>query len=231
MPFDPQASSQPYEQQGAVNEILALHCEASGAKINVMQPSTKSSVTPIIAFHSTIMMNWVSYDGITCCYPLLTFQLQGLSNVLPMFKTAKKALALEKYKDRGYQLYESCTQLSYHTIRACEEEQPRNIRTPNGMYLGTNACNPYCKCRVRKVNDGKEMSMSFYPGTVVEDHKYCVAWRLARVLEGTEADCLKCQYPRSPRVLKRKGWISVDRLMIYQESPKNIAMASGTQAV
>ncbi|KAH6888878.1 hypothetical protein BKA70DRAFT_886565 [Coprinopsis sp. MPI-PUGE-AT-0042] len=226
IPVDPNSQFKPYERQGAVQQILALHHNKTGRKVNVMQSSTESSVAPIVAFHSTVVMNWISYDGVTCLYPALTLKRKGISNVLPSFKTAKKQAALRKYEDRGYTIYDSCTQLNHHTVRACEEERPRTVRTPDGIFLHTNAMNPYCKRRVREADDGEELSMAFYPDEEVKRHKHCVVWALARVREGGEAERLLRRYPNLLRALEIKGWVKIGNRTIFQDRPEQVLMAT-----
>ncbi|KAH6876481.1 hypothetical protein BKA70DRAFT_1128323 [Coprinopsis sp. MPI-PUGE-AT-0042] len=74
--------------------------------------STRSALVPIIAFHSTPVMNFVAYFGIVSLYGKLTSRGVGWINRYPKSADGKDLWYhkndnawLEKYKKRGYSLW------------------------------------------------------------------------------------------------------------------------------
>ncbi|KAH6876921.1 hypothetical protein BKA70DRAFT_1025738, partial [Coprinopsis sp. MPI-PUGE-AT-0042] len=60
-----------------IEQIYLLVHQGMGKKINVITSFLSSALIPILLFHSTLLMNWISHDGITCLYPELTLRRRG----------------------------------------------------------------------------------------------------------------------------------------------------------
>ncbi|KAH6874124.1 hypothetical protein BKA70DRAFT_1240661 [Coprinopsis sp. MPI-PUGE-AT-0042] len=86
----------------AIEQIYLLIHPGTGKKINVICSFLSSALIPILLFHSTLLMNWISQDGIACLYPGLTLRKRGLQNEFPARSKTKEALL--KYRERGFQI-------------------------------------------------------------------------------------------------------------------------------
>ncbi|KAH6888901.1 hypothetical protein BKA70DRAFT_1235243 [Coprinopsis sp. MPI-PUGE-AT-0042] len=201
-----------------ISSIYTLYHLDKETKINVIQSTCGSSAAPILEFHSTVVMNWIAWDGVVCLYPQLTLDKKGtdpiypvygthahgiigLGAIVPPYCTPKAIKAMQKYVDRGFTIYDSCTELDFHTPQDCYEERGRTIYMPRGCTLQSNALNPYCQRRVREVNDTFQTSMSFAPFGSVSKHSHSVRWRLSYLTNEAQEDLLlACQM----------GWVEVD---------------------
>ncbi|KAH6890746.1 hypothetical protein BKA70DRAFT_1234458 [Coprinopsis sp. MPI-PUGE-AT-0042] len=83
-----------------------------GREINVIVSSTRSALVPIVAFHSTPVMNFIAYFGIVSLYGNLTSRGVGWINRYPksadgkhLWYHKKDSIWLEKYQQRGYTLW------------------------------------------------------------------------------------------------------------------------------
>ncbi|KAH6891828.1 hypothetical protein BKA70DRAFT_1440996 [Coprinopsis sp. MPI-PUGE-AT-0042] len=54
----------------------------TGYIVSVVHSRSSCSIAPILGYHSTIMMNWISWDGVSCMYPALTIDYKGLTTAL-----------------------------------------------------------------------------------------------------------------------------------------------------
>lgn len=61
----------------AIRCLAVMYRSDSGQEINIMESTSSSLVAPILFFHSTCVMNFISANGVTCFYPTLTFQRKG----------------------------------------------------------------------------------------------------------------------------------------------------------
>lgn len=75
-----------YEEQGVEVHLGARNCIKAvftmahpnfSKTINLIQSSSSSALAPIVFFHSTLVMNYVSADGVACAYPSLTLNGTG----------------------------------------------------------------------------------------------------------------------------------------------------------
>lgn len=63
-----------------IDTVMSLrHSGDPGLKLNVIQSTSMSPHAPILFFHSTVVMNFISCDGIASLYPCLTSQKKGMS--------------------------------------------------------------------------------------------------------------------------------------------------------
>jgi hypothetical protein len=60
----------------SIHAIYHLVHEATGYVVSVVR-SRSVALAPVFGYHSTILMNWISWDGIHCMYPMLTLEHQG----------------------------------------------------------------------------------------------------------------------------------------------------------
>lgn len=99
---------------------------------------------PIVHFHSTVVMNWLSADSLVVLYPSLTFRRRGIihrscSGPPPSNGPDRAHAALKKYKNRGY------------TLQADAEM----------FYLGPHRCTevPYCAHTMRSSSDSNTFEL------------------------------------------------------------------------
>ncbi|KIK12663.1 hypothetical protein PISMIDRAFT_120481 [Pisolithus microcarpus 441] len=102
-------------------------------RIDVIVSSTSTAISPILQFHSTAVMNFISADTIFCCYPSLTLRQLSMMNAAFLYFGATTAAVLEavaKYKSRGF-----------HFVRCKDVHDRKNL----------------CKVRTRTLTDGATM--------------------------------------------------------------------------
>ncbi|KAH6907215.1 hypothetical protein BKA70DRAFT_1104944 [Coprinopsis sp. MPI-PUGE-AT-0042] len=101
--------------QGSEGQARRYDCphlpDNNGKEINVIVSSTRSALVPIVAFHSTPVMNFIAYFGVVTLYAELTDRGEGWMN--RYMKADSKELRyyrndyawIEKYEERGYALW------------------------------------------------------------------------------------------------------------------------------
>lgn len=57
--------------------ITMRHKEDSSKKINIVESSSLSPHAPVLFFHSTVVMNYVSSEAYTMLYPIMTGAKEG----------------------------------------------------------------------------------------------------------------------------------------------------------
>lgn len=122
-----------------IRRIAYLANSVTGTTVNVIESTTESPLTPIFFFHSTVVMNVVSADGVTSFYPSLTNDKKGelirlssrsgidralgLCNFLDDSRRRRNEHALAKYRTRGYSFIKCCDRVGDHQCggrdRAC----------------------------------------------------------------------------------------------------------------
>ncbi|KAJ7195569.1 hypothetical protein C8J57DRAFT_1634023 [Mycena rebaudengoi] len=131
-----------YENNCEVDTARRLHSSEQVRTINVMTCAGESAIQPIFNFHSTLVMNFISSQGLYCAYPLLTTSraaIPATANGGARPSASAVAKCLEKYLRRGFSfgssLDECIDDLPAHT---CYEDSscPRTIRT---LYDGRGA--------------------------------------------------------------------------------------------
>ncbi|KAH6903574.1 hypothetical protein BKA70DRAFT_1110727 [Coprinopsis sp. MPI-PUGE-AT-0042] len=93
----------PYLRMSGIAKIWYFK-HKGGKDINVIVTSTRSALIPIIDFHSTIVMNFITYFGIVSLYGRPTGNHYGWINI-PAGLTHRDERWLNKYEGRGYLLY------------------------------------------------------------------------------------------------------------------------------
>jgi hypothetical protein len=68
---------EPYGHNHAIKRVFTLYSVLHDVKINVIVSLSQSPYAPILFFHSTVVMNVVTADGVASFYPRLTFSMQG----------------------------------------------------------------------------------------------------------------------------------------------------------
>lgn len=66
-----------YNPSGGIQEVLLLH-DGVSRSVNIIVAIGDNALVPIIQFHSTFLMNWISHGGLTCTYRKMTFNQTGV---------------------------------------------------------------------------------------------------------------------------------------------------------
>ncbi|KAH6880239.1 hypothetical protein BKA70DRAFT_1447525 [Coprinopsis sp. MPI-PUGE-AT-0042] len=174
----------------SIHAIYRLTHEATGYTVSVVR-SRSAAIAPIFGYHSTILMNWISWDGVHCMYPLLTNAYQGLTTSLSFnFIIAERVhRAISLYRNRGFTLYERCSQIKHHTPLLCYIGRDKFFTLPNGKSMLQESCNPYCKRSEREIDDWWTLSMTFTGGAKILQHPSCITWKLSMQYLGQEMAC------------------------------------------
>jgi hypothetical protein len=168
------------EQYIAPCGIHRVHClHKQNLSVDVITSTSQSAIMPILHFHSTVVMNWISQDGIFSVYPKLTCSHRGLINPLsfthnqfvPALPAAGARSALKKYFERGFDIR----------------------RNPNCWPGDSHTCSisPSCPIMARNIVDRGTMFISFIdnsngdsdifidkPGILPYDHPFILFWYL-----------------------------------------------------
>src|SRR6267154_1961444 len=166
------------EQYIAPCGIHRVHClHKQNLSVDVITSTSQSAIMPILHFHSTVVMNWISQDGIFSAYPKLTCSHHGLINPLsftqnqfvPALPAAGARSALKKYFKRGFDIR----------------------RNPNCWPGDSHTCSisPSCPIMARNIIDRGTMFISFIddsngdskifidkPGILPYDHLFILFW-------------------------------------------------------
>lgn len=127
--------------------------------INVIETTLSSAPTAIFMFHSTPVMNYLTWNAIICPYPLFVNGGQALINEYRARFPPKLAEALLKYIKRGYNYMKSASE--WKEDHKCGED-------------------PYCGKTVRYICDRWTLRFTFCPISQVADtvDPY-IEWKLA----------------------------------------------------
>ncbi|KAJ3516297.1 hypothetical protein NMY22_g14243 [Coprinellus aureogranulatus] len=77
------------------------HKETS-ALVNVIETSLPSAPSAVFLFHSTVVMNYLTWNSVVCAYPLTTLSGYSLLNSSRFGEARRIHACVEKYKRRGY---------------------------------------------------------------------------------------------------------------------------------
>lgn len=141
------------------------HKDDSALTINVIESSTRSAHAPILLFHSTVVMNFVSSKGIGMFYPTLTtkgigkrrnslmigermidLKFTGLVNRVYRHMNAQCIAGVLKYMRRGFVMHDLC--VDHH----------------GNDHSGRHECHHKVRC----IGDGSMSTVSFVEGGAVE---------------------------------------------------------------
>ncbi|KAH6880238.1 hypothetical protein BKA70DRAFT_1239029 [Coprinopsis sp. MPI-PUGE-AT-0042] len=174
----------------AIHAIYQVTHEDTGYIVSVVRSRSSCSIAPILGYHSTFMMNWISWDGVSCMYPALTIDYMGLTTALSFNYVISERVsrALTLYRDRGFLVYDRCSQIRYHSPQSCYYTRSKLFLIPNGKVYSQGLLNPYCKRTEREINDWGTLSMAFTARSEVVAYPIRVNWKLAMQFLGQEAD-------------------------------------------
>ncbi|KAH6902987.1 hypothetical protein BKA70DRAFT_1228150 [Coprinopsis sp. MPI-PUGE-AT-0042] len=177
--------SQPFQSSFAITRSIAsIHTMVhvpTGYMVSIVRSRWVSSVAPILGYHSTLLMNWISWDSIVSAYPLLTARRQGLLTCPPTNKRINARLkdALDKYRARGFDILDDCTSMESHDKEACRRGAPVEFKTP-------------------------DVAMAFMAYDNVETEEYWTRWKLGHRHDPmVDKDDVCCQYNGA-------AWVEVD---------------------
>jgi hypothetical protein len=125
---------------GSISIIFVFKHEETGEIANVIVSETSSPLQPIIEFHSTIVMNFISWYGLVSLYPDLTMRKIGYENI----QGNSSQQYLQKYHDRDFTIkkhYEDCI----------SDEQENHIC----------GVDPYCPHAMCSLHDRRASFLSF----------------------------------------------------------------------
>ncbi|KIO24789.1 hypothetical protein M407DRAFT_25843 [Tulasnella calospora MUT 4182] len=73
-------------------------------RIDVIESAVQNSISPILRFHTSFVINWITSDSINVAYPKLTFAHIGLVNDRIKLDRPKDQIWREKYMERGFRM-------------------------------------------------------------------------------------------------------------------------------
>ncbi|KAH6903359.1 hypothetical protein BKA70DRAFT_1228075 [Coprinopsis sp. MPI-PUGE-AT-0042] len=150
----------------AIHTFYQLRHNDNGYVVSVVRSHSSCSIAPILGYHSTIMMNWISWDGVSCMYPALTFDYKGLTTALSF-----NYVISDRVPQPPALLPQPAQALSHSEWQGCVQ----------GFH------NPYCKRAEREINDWGTLLMAFTARTEVAAYPVNVSWKLAMRFLGQEA--------------------------------------------
>ncbi|KAJ3544802.1 hypothetical protein NMY22_g2651 [Coprinellus aureogranulatus] len=74
----------------------------TSALVNIIETSLPSAPTAVFMFHSTVVMNYLTWNTVVCAYPLMTFAGYSLLNSSRFEEPGRVQRCIEKYQHRGY---------------------------------------------------------------------------------------------------------------------------------
>ncbi|KAF6748640.1 hypothetical protein DFP72DRAFT_1073995 [Ephemerocybe angulata] len=104
-----------YDNRNGIKAVHRLRHAVYGSQIHIIESVSLSPLVPLFFFHSTQVMNFVSATAAVCFYPELTFRRKGLMNFAWPGSDFKNLDAVQKYRARGFEIYDHCTKLHSHT--------------------------------------------------------------------------------------------------------------------
>ncbi|KAG1894175.1 uncharacterized protein F5891DRAFT_985289 [Suillus fuscotomentosus] len=131
----------------AMAKIFKL--EKGEKKVDVIVTHWTAAVVPILQFHMTSVMNYITADSLVCLYPRWTTEKKGFINprlYLEGKSTLHTVEGLMKYVGRGFKIRADPLQLGEHN---CED----NTDNQGG----------YCPHKLRSTVDDKVMQWNYSP--------------------------------------------------------------------
>ncbi|KAF5309723.1 hypothetical protein D9611_014436 [Ephemerocybe angulata] len=86
----------------AIRRISYYVLKASGSVLNVIETTSTTPTTAVFMFHSTFVMNYMTWDAIICAYPKFTSTQRGLANRWRQRESAAIRWCRRKYWMRGF---------------------------------------------------------------------------------------------------------------------------------
>ncbi|KAG1753296.1 hypothetical protein EDB19DRAFT_1627122 [Suillus lakei] len=145
----------PEYDSSAISKIIKL---AKGdKKIDVITTHWTCAIAPILQFHSTAVMNYITAQSIVCLYPRWTAASMSFVN-LQMYLNAKTNLCmvevLMKYIRRGFKISADSFRLGDHD---CEENKEDSKQSG------------YCPHKIRSMVDNEVLKWDFRPMQTLGD--------------------------------------------------------------
>jgi hypothetical protein len=87
-------------------------------KINLLVAMTENPLVALFRFHSTVVMNFISYLGLYCAYPDLTLHKMSIANpkyIMDMRTLPRTLGCINRYRERGI-TFETNVSSQYHHI-------------------------------------------------------------------------------------------------------------------
>ncbi|KAG8907588.1 hypothetical protein FRB99_003512 [Tulasnella sp. 403] len=168
--------------------------------IDVIESKSHNPLLPILLFHSTVVINWISADSVTVAYPALTFRHKGVCGISTNVNALPWANWARKYRERGFEIVRDTRELEGPCGSACP-----------GLWRGT--------------NDVGCMEVVFAEGTA--SHPPDASWSLSRASRDPQKPaCPSCDCPRNPfydgRKLPKRRWGSYTDHLVWEGSPQVI---------
>ncbi|KAF6750730.1 hypothetical protein DFP72DRAFT_851531 [Ephemerocybe angulata] len=155
-----------FEVNNGIKRIYRFVHVPSSKVVTLSESISTSTLAPILFFHTTLLMNYVSGSGATAFYPELTYRCAGLLNYSQEFEKIHKPDVLNHWKQLGMEICDDCE----------EWHQDHPSVSPNvrrGM----------CQWAYRQTNDQWTERMNFRTGTRVKLGP-TLAWRLGHRYRG-----------------------------------------------
>lgn len=101
--------------------------------INLVVVDSENAALAMLYFHSTIVMNFLSTNGLFCAYPDLTLNKMSIPNptMLDGFSRQRTLRCIEKYQERGIRYTDNLRGWSRWAKHACGQDPncPTTLRT------------------------------------------------------------------------------------------------------
>jgi hypothetical protein len=101
------ASDLTHNPDSRIQEVVRMLCKDKDKQVDVIISDSDSSILPIWRFHSTIVMNFISADGIYCAFPSHTLHHHGIVNPIHIqsgLPSSQIEYCIQKYKSRGFNI-------------------------------------------------------------------------------------------------------------------------------
>ncbi|EAU85057.2 hypothetical protein CC1G_04153 [Coprinopsis cinerea okayama7 len=159
----------------AMLTVRLLEDPLSGRSLNVVEASTRSPLSVVWGFHSTLVMNVVLHSGVGSAYPRHALEGVGVINCVRGRMVRRPALvqALDKYRRRGFRLYANLVD-----VFASQDRAVTSTPALSQHHCGTWA---YCPQTTRDSLDPGMLWVPF-PGYTSDDMLQgvpSVSWKLA----------------------------------------------------
>ncbi|KAJ7661397.1 hypothetical protein DFH06DRAFT_921721, partial [Mycena polygramma] len=130
---------------GNNTEIRTIHWLKNKKKrMNIMVVKGENALLALFQFHSTIVMNFLSADGLYCAYPSLTLSNLAIANIPIMIReggiSERCRDCFDKYRSRGIAFENDAQKFEGHSNHVCwvDAECPMTVRTSRdhrGLYI------------------------------------------------------------------------------------------------
>lgn len=148
-------AKQPCYPSDAVISVMRLYKPGVTHSLNLVVTRDKNPFSAITQFHSTLVMNAITSNGVLSLYPLLTLSGRGVINV----NNAATRRCFQKYISRGFELSFYSSAWSQFSKHDC-------------------ASSAYCSKARRSINDGDVLTVPFDPTVAVVNKFSPFSWHL-----------------------------------------------------